>query len=390
MNAEYVLIAAKAMYDKAEREAGYGMPSAAQAYRAAAKKYRQAAELVAGKKGEYTAMAEECEQKASGSFTGGNASSGMGSTPRSNTTVGKPGQSGGNKTSEEQSSGPRAEKPTEELTVEEALGRLNSLVGLPGVKQKVSSWVSQVQFFKLRQEQGLPVPEGFSYHLVFTGNPGTGKTTVARLMAQIYRALGILREGQLVEVARNDLVAGYIGQTAIKTQEAVEKALGGVLFVDEAYMLNGGEGGKDFGQEAIDTILKAMEDHRDELVVIMAGYVEPMEKLIETNTGLKSRFNTVIDFEDYTSDELYKIFYGFCKKNSYKLSADAEKLIRHNFEVLYESRDKFFGNARTARNTFQAVVQNQAARLMKNAGAISKDAMITIEKEDIPAVKDMK
>lgn len=387
MNAEYVLIAAKAMYDKAEREAGCGMPSAAQAYRAAAKKYRQAAELVSGKKGEYTAMAEECEQKANGSFSGGNApSDGAKSTQKSsNSAVGNKTQ-----TSEQSSNGPKAEKPTEELTVEEALSRLNSLVGLPGVKQKVSSWVAQVQFFKLRQEQGLPVPEGFSYHLVFTGNPGTGKTTVARLMAQIYRALGILREGQLVEVAKSDLVAGYVGQTAIKTQEAVEKALGGVLFVDEAYMLNGGEGGKDFGQEAIDTILKAMEDHRDELVVIMAGYVEPMEKLIETNTGLKSRFNTVIDFEDYTSDELYKIFYGFCKKNSYKLSADAENLIRHSFEVLYANRDKFFGNARTARNTFQTVVQNHAARLMKNAGAISKDAMITIEKEDIPAVKDMK
>ena len=282
------------------------------------------------------------------------------------------------------------EKPTEQLTVQEALDKLNALVGLKGVKQKVSKWVAQVQFFKLRQEQGLPVPDGFFYHLVFTGNPGTGKTTVARLMAQIYRALGILQEGQLVEVARNDLVAGYIGQTAIKTQEAIEKALGGVLFVDEAYMLNGGEGGKDFGQEAIDTILKAMEDHRDELVVIMAGYVEPMEKLIETNSGLKSRFSNVIDFEDYTCEELYKFFDGLCKKNKYKLSAEADRLLRHNFEEVYRTRDEHFGNARTVRNTFQFAVQNQAERLMKNAGAISPESMVTIEKEDIPSIKDMK
>ncbi len=398
MNADYILIAAKTMYDKAEREAGCGMPSAAQSYRAAAKKYRQAAELVSGKKGEYTALAEECENKANGPFTaGGNnntngSANNNGSNNRSSNNSGNGKNKGGDKlqTNGKDENGPKVEEPEEQLTVEEALERLNSLVGLGGVKKKVTEWVAQIQFFKLREEQGLAVPEGFSYHLVFNGNPGTGKTTVARLMAQIYRALGILERGQLVEVARNDLVAGYVGQTAIKTQEACDSALGGVLFVDEAYTL-GGSGGKDFGQEAIDTILKAMEDHRNELVVIMAGYTGPMAKLIETNPGLKSRFSNVVDFEDYTPDELMKIFSGLCKKNNYELSASAKATIRSNFETLYANRDQFFGNARTARNTFQFAVQRQAARLMKNGvGSISKQAMMTIEAEDIPDIKDMK
>lgn len=403
MNADYILIAAKAMYDKAEKEASCGMPSAAASYKVAAKKYRQAAEIVPGKKGEYNALAEECEQKANGPFTAGGNNNNNNNSNNSNNRANNNGSNNkssnnsnnnGNKlqTNGKEENGPKVEEPEEQLTVEEALARLNALVGLGGVKKKVGEWVAQIQFFKLREAQGLAVPEGFSYHLVFNGNPGTGKTTVARLMAQIYRALGILERGQLVEVARNDLVAGYIGQTAIKTKEACDSALGGVLFVDEAYMLGGSEGGKDFGQEAIDTILKAMEDHRNELVVIMAGYTGPMAKLIETNPGLKSRFSNIVDFEDYTPDELMKIFSGLCKKNDYILSDAAKNVLRGNFETLYAKRDQHFGNARTARNTYQFAVQRQAARLMKNGcnPSMSKQQMMTIEAEDIPDVDAMK
>lgn len=380
MNAEFIITAAKALGEKAEREASCGLAQASFTYKAAAKKYRQASELSPEKKNQYLAIAEEYEKKASGDFSAsvGNANAGVKNNPRENN---------GRQEAKPQST-VKVKTQDENLTVDEALEKLNSLTGLKGVKAKVATWVSQVRFFKLRQEQGLPVPEGFSYHLVFTGNPGTGKTTVARLMAQIYRGLGILQEGQLVEVARNDLVAGYVGQTAIKTQEAVDKALGGVLFVDEAYMLKGE--GNDFGQEAIDTILKNMEDHRDELVVIMAGYVGPMEKLIESNSGLKSRFNTVIDFEDYTGEELFQIFNGLCKKNSYTLSPEAEKILKNNFNELYKKRDKDFGNGRTARNTFQTVVQNQADRLMRKKTALLEKEMVTICPEDLPPVSKMK
>ena len=386
MNGDYYVLAAKTMYDKAEKQASCGMPSAAQAYRVAAKQYRQAAAAVPAKKNEYIALAEECEQKAQGAVRP--AADARNST--GGVSGGRP-QSGGaaNVSKATEKKAKAEEQEVEQLSVEEALARLNGLIGLSGVKAKVSSWVDQVKFFKLRQEKGLPVPDGFSYHMVFTGNPGTGKTTVARLMAQIYRSLGILQKGQLIETARNDLVAGYVGQTATKTQDVIEKALGGVLFIDEAYMLKGNSSGNDFGQEAIDTVLKAMEDHRNELVVIMAGYSQPMADLIATNSGLKSRFNTVIDFEDYTPDELYKIFFGLCKKNNYKLTAAAEKLMMDRFTELYQKRDKDFGNGRTARNTFQAVVTHQAQRLM-DKGNMTDEEMITIEESDIPLTKDMK
>lgn len=273
------------------------------------------------------------------------------------------------------------DKQEEQLTVEEALEKLNKLIGLSGVKKKVQDWVNQVTIFKKRKEQGMEVPDGFSYHLVFTGNPGTGKTTVARLMAQIYRALGILPQGQLIETSRTDLVAGFVGQTAIKTQDKINEALGGVLFVDEAYMLKGS--GNDFGQEAIDTLLKNMEDHRDELIVIMAGYSKPMEELVATNSGLKSRFNNVIDFEDYTGEEMYKIFDGLCKKNQYHLSDEAEIIIKKHFDKLYANRDKDFGNARTVRNIFQQIVSCQSSRLV-NSGCtnLTNEVLSLLTKED--------
>jgi SpoVK/Ycf46/Vps4 family AAA+-type ATPase len=283
----------------------------------------------------------------------------------------------------------KVQEPIEQLTVEEALKRLNDLVGLANVKKKVVEWVALVKSFKEREANGLPIPDGFSYHMVFTGNPGTGKTTVARIMAQIYRSLGILQNGQLVETARNDLVAGYIGQTAIKTQEAIDKALGGVLFVDEAYALVKKGSGNDFGQEAIDTILKNMEDHRNELVVIMAGYSGPMAELLQTNEGLTSRFSNIIEFEDYSAEELFKIFKGMCDKNSYVMDNRVAQFVKEEFGKLYETRNAHFGNARTVRNIFQKVVEKQALRLQMQPSR-TKDDMMRIMQEDLPDFRKVK
>ena len=196
---------------------------------------------------------------------------------------------------------PGDEKPAEEELpppekIEDLLAELDSYIGLGVVKEEVHNLINMVQVYKLRQQHDLPTTD-MSLHMVFTGNPGTGKTMMARMMARIYRSLGILSKGQLVEVDRSGLVAGYVGQTALKTQKVIEKAMGGVLFVDEAYALNG-RSENDFGQEAIDTLLKAMEDHRDDLVVIVAGYTDLMDKFIHSNPGLESRFNRFLLFED--------------------------------------------------------------------------------------------
>ncbi len=269
----------------------------------------------------------------------------------------------------------------DKISLEEALSRLNKLEGLARVKSQVCDWVDQIKVFQMRKERGMSVPD-MSYHIVFTGNPGTGKTTVARIMAQIYCALGILSDGHLVEVDRSDLVAGYVGQTAVKTREVLSKAYGGVLFIDEAYTLASGSS-NDFGQEAIDTILKEMEDKRDNLVVIVAGYDNLMEKFIESNPGLRSRFKNFIQFTDYTGEELYRIFEGFCKSNQYTLARDAATALRDYFNDLYSNRDKNFGNARDVRNIFESIVTRQSKRVarLKNP---SDDEMTTITAADLP------
>jgi SpoVK/Ycf46/Vps4 family AAA+-type ATPase len=267
------------------------------------------------------------------------------------------------------------------IPLEEALKRLDDLIGLEEVKQQVHDWVKQIKVFKLRKSRGIKVPD-ISYHMVFTGNPGTGKTTVARLMAQIYRALGIVEKGQCVEVKRGDLVAGYVGQTALKTQEVINRALGGVLFIDEAYMLASGSS-NDFGQEAIDTLLKEMEDRRDQFVVVVAGYDNLMQNFIESNPGLKSRFKNYLRFTDYTGDQLMDIFCGLCKKNQYNLSQGAQKKLAEYFSNLYEHRDKNFGNGRDVRNLFESIVTRQSVRI---SGLHNPDNhMITeIREEDLP------
>jgi hypothetical protein len=269
-------------------------------------------------------------------------------------------------------------------SVDALLKELNALIGLPGVKSDVAQLANYVKVQQLRKQQGLKTPE-ISLHMVFYGNPGTGKTTVARLVAKIYQALGVLSKGHLIETDRSGLVAGYVGQTALKVKEIVERAIGGVLFIDEAYALTSG-GQSDFGAEAIDTLLKLMEDHRDDLVVIVAGYTGPMEKFLETNPGLKSRFNKYLVFEDYPPNQLLQIFQGFCGQSDYTLAPEAEAALLRSFEQAYASRDETFGNARFARNVFEKAIANLASRIMKLASP-ERISFELIEPDDLEVPK---
>ena len=253
------------------------------------------------------------------------------------------------------------QEPQEGESLESLLAELDDLVGLEGVKRDVHSLMNFIKIAKLRENRGMKVPT-VSYHLVFTGNPGTGKTTVARLVARLYYQMGLLPRGQFVETDRAALVAGYLGQTAIKTQKVIQQAMGGVLFIDEAYSL-AGDTEDSYGREAIETLLKAMEDHRDELVVIVAGYTELMHKFINSNPGLSSRFSKYFEFQDYTGPELLEIFREFCEKNGYRLDGEAAGVLGAEFERLFAARDRHFGNARTARNIFEKAINAQANRV---------------------------
>jgi Holliday junction resolvasome RuvABC ATP-dependent DNA helicase subunit len=248
------------------------------------------------------------------------------------------------------------------VPLDDLLKQLDALTGLTPVKQDVRQLINMVRVARMRRSAGLPVTQ-VSRHLVFTGNPGTGKTTVARLLGQLYTAIGILKAGQVVEVARSDLVAGYIGQTAIKTTEAVERALGGILFIDEAYTLTrSSASGQDFGQEAVDTLVKLMEDHRDELVVIVAGYGQEMSHFITSNPGLPSRFPRTIHFPDYSNDELIAIFKDMCETGQYQISVEVLDSLHRYLTELPRSRD--FGNGRLMRNLFEAALARQATRIV--------------------------
>ena len=285
---------------------------------------------------------------------------------------------------------PASEEITRETSVEEdpprpledLLKELDALVGLQHVKEDVRQLINFLKVQKMREEKGMPALP-ISRHLVFYGNPGTGKTTIARLLAQIYRSLQILSRGHLIESDRGDLVAGYVGQTALKVKEVVSQALGGVLFIDEAYALNAEGRGNDFGQEAVETLLKLMEDHRHDFVVIVAGYTEKMEEFISSNPGLRSRFTKFLYFEDYTPEQLVEIFKGFCAKASFKLTSDAEQRLLELFKLLSLARDESFGNARTSRNLFEITISKQANRIVTLAN-INEEILSTIDEVDIP------
>lgn len=267
---------------------------------------------------------------------------------------------------------PESEQP--EPTVEELLAELDELCGLDNVKKDVRSLINLMKIRKLRQAQELPVPP-ISLHLVFLGNPGTGKTTVARLLAGLYKAIGVLPKGQLIEVDRSGLVAGFVGQTAIQTQKVLQSAMGGVLFIDEAYSLAPENAANDFGREAIDTILKAMEDHRDELMVIVAGYSGPMERFLQSNPGLESRFNKYFYFEDYTGPQLNEIFYSLCQKNGYAPNPELDAFVPGFFEELFQNRDGNFGNAREIRNLFERLISAQSDRVAGLESPTREDLM---------------
>lgn len=266
-------------------------------------------------------------------------------------------------------------------TLEDLRRELEGYIGLTAVKREVESLINLVSVQKLRRQNALPVSD-LSLHMVFSGNPGTGKTMIARLMARVYRCLGILSKGQLVEVDRGGLVAGYVGQTAIKTGEVIQKAMGGVLFIDEAYALTD-RGGSDYGQEAVDTLLKAMEDHREDLVVIVAGYTEPMERFIHSNPGLESRFNRFLHFPDYTAQELADIFEMRCQSSGYRLADDAHQPLLDLLQ--WGSADpRGFGNARGARNLFERAVSAQANRLAREP-QVTRETLMLLTADDLRA-----
>lgn len=312
---------------------------------------------------------------------------------------GTPSSSKGSKPSEkiEKSTSPQAvqtpptqtEEASEEAQppekIEDLKAELNELIGLEGIKREVNNLINMVTIHNLRKQNGLKTVD-MSLHMVFSGNPGTGKTMIARLMARIYKSLGVLSKGHLVEVDRSGLVAGYIGQTATKTSEVIQKAMGGVLFIDEAYALSSGKSENDFGQEAIDTLLKAMEDNREDLVVIVAGYDGLMDEFIHSNPGLESRFNRYLHFDDYSVDEMMAILDLQLKKGQYELN-EAAKVAAREYIIDANTGSIAFGNARGVRNIFERLLVAQANRLAECAD-LDKSALMTITDEDVLAARN--
>jgi SpoVK/Ycf46/Vps4 family AAA+-type ATPase len=267
--------------------------------------------------------------------------------------------------------------------LEALLEKLNALTGLGSVKHQVNSLVNLIKVQKMREAQGMKTTS-VSKHMVFMGNPGTGKTTVARMLAEIYKYLGVLRKGQLIEVDRSGLVRGYVGQTATRVQEVVEEALGGILFIDEAYTLTVNKGEGDFGQEAVDTLLKAMEDHRSDLIVIVAGYTDLMDAFLESNPGLRSRFSNFVHFEDYTAEELMEILKRNLTEQDYWLSPDAEIRAMEMLRERVAHKPENFANARDVRNFMEHAISNHASRIVKlSQDTPKKELLGTIEPEDL-------
>lgn len=266
-------------------------------------------------------------------------------------------------------------------SVKNPLKELDSLIGLSSVKEEVKTLANFIKIQKIRIEKGLP-SDDISYHCVFTGNPGTGKTTVARIVAGIYKEMGILKKGHIIETDRSGLVAGYIGQTAIKTNKVIDSALDGVLFIDEAYSLAKEDAGRDFGAEAISTLLKRMEDDRDRIAVIVAGYTKEMKAFINSNSGLKSRFVRYIDFPDYSTEELYEIMASLLSKGAYTLEKTAKEVLKSAFDTVRLSGDRNFGNGRYVRNVYEEALKAQANRLSQ-MDDISESDLSVLTMEDI-------
>ena len=278
---------------------------------------------------------------------------------------------------------PTAPPKVKSKAISNPMKELENLIGLSGVKSEISNIYNLVKVQKIRSAKGLNAPD-ISYHCVFTGNPGTGKTTVARLVAQIYKHLGILSKGHLVETDRSGLVAEYVGQTAVKTNKIIDSALDGVLFIDEAYSLVQSGGGNDYGLEAIATLLKRMEDNRDRLVVILAGYSDEMKTFIDSNPGLQSRFNRYIHFEDYTAEELTSIYEFNLAKFDYRMTDEASSAIKEVMAKAVENKDKNFGNARFVRNLFEKTLERQAKRLASSSlTLLTEDTLAEITEADI-------
>lgn len=251
----------------------------------------------------------------------------------------------------------------ETRTLPELLAELNELIGLNKVKEKVNNLIAYQKVQRLRENQGL-ITAKKTLHLAFTGKPGTGKTTVARIVGRIYKQIGLLTKGHFIEVSRTDLIAGYQGQTALKVKKVIEKAKGGVLFIDEAYSISENDHSDSYGRECLTELTKALEDYRDDLVVIVAGYTEPMNKFFESNPGLKSRFNTFIEFDDYTADELEEILTMMCKNNDYILSEEARSRIKQALNNQVAAKDEHFANGRLVRNIYDDIVMSHAKRVV--------------------------
>ena len=267
----------------------------------------------------------------------------------------------------------------------ELLDELNSLVGLKQVKGKVNDLIAYQKVQKLRRENNLHTAKG-TLHLAFMGNPGTGKTTVARIVGRVYKQIGLLSKGHFVEVSRTDLIAGYQGQTALKVKKVIEKAKGGVLFIDEAYSITENDHSDSYGRECLTELTKALEDYRDDLVVIVAGYTEPMNKFFESNPGLRSRFNTFIEFEDYSVDELEMILESMCSANDYVLSESAKLKIQQYFLCKVDGKDDNFANGRMVRNLYDDLVMNHARRVASKKTPSKKD-LCTIVDEDFQMIE---
>lgn len=248
-------------------------------------------------------------------------------------------------------------------TLQDLLDELHALVGLEAVKRKVQDLIMYQKVQQLRQEYHLQTTKN-TLHLAFTGNPGTGKTTVARIVGRIYKRIGLLSKGHFIEVSRTDLIAGYQGQTALKVKEVIDRAKGGVLFIDEAYSITENDHSDSYGRECLTELTKALEDYRDDLVVIVAGYTEPMKKFFDSNPGLKSRFNTFIEFDDYNADELEKILVSMCEQNDYILTKEAKERIHVYFEQQTENKNDNFANGRLVRNLYDDLVMNHARRVI--------------------------